>query len=376
MKACGVDKTTQRETLSFETDLGASRSIWIAGALVVVIVAWMGSGLVFPSDTTEPVARRGEPQPVSVAVRRSTAETVTELFQAEGQALPDRDSALRAETSGTIDEVYVVKGQMVEQGAVVARFDRTESNAALTRAREDLVQARRELENAQTLFERGVATTDRLVLARVALAAAESRLTNAREAVVDAGIKAPFTGRIEALDLDPGEFVSAGTEVGRIVDNSPLTVTIQVPQQSLTRLHEGQTATVRFITGEVREGKVIFVGTAASAETRTFLAEVRVQNLDGAIPAGISAEVEIPSGETVAHFLSPSIISLNADGELGVKTVGADNVVRFHHIALARSQLDGIWVTGLPDTADIITVGQGFVRDGETVRPSAEEPGQ
>jgi multidrug efflux system membrane fusion protein len=376
MKACGLDKTTQRETLSFETDQGASRSAWIAGALVVAILAWMGSGLVFPTDTSEPVARRGEPQPVSVAVHRSTAAKVMQLFQAEGQALPDRDSALRAETSGTIDEVYVVKGQMVEQGAVVARFDRTEANAALAQAREDLAQARRELENAQTLFQRGVATTDRLMLARVALAAAESRLTNAREAVVDAGITAPFTGRIEALDLDPGEFISAGAEVGRIVDNRPLTVTIQVPQQSLTRIHAGQTATVRFITGEVREGKVIFVGTAAAAETRTFLAEVRVQNLDGAIAAGISAEVEIPTGETIAHFLSPSIVSLNSDGELGVKTVGADNVVQFHRVALARSQIDGIWVTGLPDTADIITVGQGFVRDGETVRPSAVEPGQ
>ncbi|SDL45008.1 membrane fusion protein, multidrug efflux system [Aliiruegeria lutimaris] len=376
MKARAAENTTQRETLSFETDQGASRSVWIAGALLVAIVAWMGSGLIFPSDTSEPITRRGEPQPVSVAVRQSTAETVTQLFQAEGQAQPDRDSALRAETSGTIDEVYVVKGQMVERGAVVARFDRTEANAELARAREDLAQAQRELENAQTLFQRGVATTDRLVLARVALAAAESRLTNAREEVVDAGITAPFTGRIEALDLDPGEFISAGTEVGRIVDNRPLTVTIQVPQQSLTRIHDGQTATVRFITGEVRKGKVIFVGTAAAAETRTFLAEVRVQNLDGAIPAGISAEVEIPTGETVAHFLSPSVVSLNTEGELGVKTVSADNIVQFHRIAIARSQLDGIWVTGLPETTDIITVGQGFVRDGETVRPSAEEAGQ
>jgi len=248
--------------------------------------------------------------------------------------------------------------------------------ADLERTREDLAQAQREFENAETLFERGVATTDRIVLARVALAAAEARLTRAREAVVDTDIKAPFEGRIEALDMDSGEFFSAGAEVGRIVDNHPLSVTIQVPQQSLTRIRDDQRATVRFITGEVREGKVTFVGTSASAETRTFLAEIVVQNFDSAIPAGISAEVEIPTGEAVAHFLSPSIVSLNADGDLGVKTVDADNVVQFYPVALARAQLDGIWVTGLPDTADIIFVGQGFVRHGETVHPRAEEPVQ
>ncbi len=371
-----AEDSPKPQTLRFKTDRGSSRSVWIAGALVVAIVAWMGSGVFFPSDTSEPVVSRGDTLPVSVAVRRSTADTVSQLFQAEGQALPDRDSALRAETSGQIDEVFVVKGQEVERGAVVARFDRTEGNADLARAEQDLAQAKREFENAEELLERGVATADRVVQARAALAAAEAQLTNAREAVIHAGIVAPFAGRIETLDLDPGEFISAGTEVGRIVDNRPLTVTIQVPQQSLTRIRDGQTATVRFITGEVRKGTVTFVGTSAAAETRTFLAEIDVPNADGAIPAGVSAEVRIPTGEATAHFLSPSIVSLNAEGELGVKTVGADDVVQFHPIALARAQLDGIWVTGLPDSANIITVGQGFVREGETVRPYAEEPGQ
>ena len=69
---------------------------------------------------------------------------------------------------------------------------------------------------------------------------------------------------------------------------------------------------MRFITGEERAGVVTFVGTSAASETRTFLAEIEVENEDGAIPAGISAEVIIPTGEVTAHFLSPSIVSLNA----------------------------------------------------------------
>jgi len=161
--------------------------------------------------------------------------------------------------------------------------------------------------------------------------------------------------------------------VGRLVDITPLTVAIQVPQQSLTLLSVGQTAVVNFITGEEREGVVTFVGSSAAAETRTFLAEIEVDNADGAIPAGISAEVVIPTGEATAHFLWPSIVSLNTEGDLGVKTVNDDNIVEFFPIEIVKAQIDGVWVTGLPEAADVITVGQGFVNEGETVAPAVEE---
>ncbi len=367
---------TKKETpdLKFADDQGASRSTWIAAALLVLVVVWMGSGFIFPGTKADAVVKREDPKPVAVAVKSSVAETVAQFYQAEGQALPDRDTMLRAEVSGDVAEVLVSKGQNVSAGDVIARLDATTNEADVRRATEELARAQREFDNAEALLERGVATADRVAQARATLATAQAQVTSARETSENLVITAPFDGRIETLDLDAGEFVSAGSEVGRIVDNTPLTVTIQVPQQSLTRIKNGQTATVNFITGEERAGTVSFVGTSASSETRTFLAEIDVPNKDGAIPAGISAEISIPTGEVTAHFLSPSIVSLNENGELGVKTVTADKTVEFHAIQVARAQIDGIWVTGLPERADVITVGQGFVSAGEVVNPSPEEP--
>jgi membrane fusion protein, multidrug efflux system len=367
---------THPEHLTLEDDKGAARSTWIAGFFVLAIVGWMGSGFILPSeDTDQPVARQ-DPAPVAVAVAASKAEAVTQYYQAEGQALPDRDTMMRAETSGDILEVLVQKGQDVAAGAVIARFDPTGNIADVNRAAEELARAQREFDNSEQLLERGVATADRVAQARAALASAEAQVTEAEEEAKALTITAPFAGRIETLDLDEGEYVSAGSEVGRLVDITPLTVAIQVPQQSLTRLSVGQTATVRFITGEEREGAVTFVGTSAASETRTFLAEVEIANEDGAIPAGISAEVVIPTGVTTAHFLSPSIVSLDETGALGVKTVNSEAVVEFFPIEVVKAQIEGIWVTGLPEMVDVITVGQGFVNVGETVAPRAEEAGQ
>ncbi|KUF10437.1 efflux RND transporter periplasmic adaptor subunit [Pseudoponticoccus marisrubri] len=364
-----MSETTER--LSFDTDKGASRSTWIAAALVLAITAWMGSGFILPSEEAQTPGEGGNgAAPVAVTVTPSQAEPVTLWFQAEGQALPDRDTSIRAEASGDVAEVLVSKGADVTGGAVIARLSARRAEADLTRAREELARAQREFDNASELLDRGVATADRVSQARATLAAAEASVAAAEDAIESLEVTAPFAGRIETLTLDPGEFVQAGAEVGRIVDNRPLTVAIQVPQQALGRLRNGQTARVSFITGEEREGTVSFVGTSASAETRTFLAEIDVPNSDGAIPAGISAEIRIPTGEAEAHFVQPSTVSLSPEGRLGIKAVDDADMVTFHPIEIVRAEIGGLWVTGLPDMARIITVGQGFVNEGETVDPS------
>lgn len=371
------DTPDQGTPLEFETDKGASRSVWAAGGILLALILWMGSGLILPSEPDAPARTEPAAQPASVVAQSSVAEPVTLTFQAEGQAQPDRDSVLRATATGDVVDVLVSKGDQVEAGQTLARLSSTRADADLARAREELIRAQREAENAQELLDRGVGTADRVSEAQAGLAAARAQVTLAEQTLDDLSILAPFPGRIETLTLDRGEFVSAGEDVGRIVDNQPLTVAIQVPQNALNRIRDGQQADVTFITGEERTGQVTFVGTAASTETRTFLAEIEVANEDGGIPAGVSAEVLIPTGQAQAHFVSPSVVSLNPDGDLGVKTV-EDGIVKFYPVRIVKAELNGVWATGLPETANIITIGQGFVRAGEPVRaqpPEASEDG-
>jgi len=282
-----LSQSIARTPLVFDNDTGATRSKWIATALVIALVVWMGSGFIIPSESSDDTAEEdGAPVAVTVSVAPSVAEPVMQFFRAEGQTLPDRETRLQSETTGEIAEVLVEKGENVEAGQVIARFVTAQRAADLNGAREELARAQREFDNAETL-----------------------------------------------LTIDVGEYVQSGVEVARIVDNSPLTVSVQVPQQSLKRLELGQIAQVQFITGEVHQGAVSFLATSADSETRTFLAEVTVENPDGTIPAG---------------------------------------VVIFSEIEIVLAQPDGIWVGGLPSEARIITVGQGFVNDGEVVNPQLD----
>jgi multidrug efflux system membrane fusion protein len=258
---------------------------------------------------------------VAVAVTESVAEPVTQFYVAEGQALPDRETLIRAETSGQIAEVTARKGTRLEAGAEIARFEIAQRQAQLAEARADLERAQQDFGNAEQLLNRGVSTATRVSEARAALAAAEAALAENEELLDNIVLRAPFAGLLDDLTIDPGEYVSTGTDIGRIIDTDPLTIEVQVPQQTVGRVSAGQTAEVLFITGEVRDGRVTYVSGSADAETRTFRAEVEVANFDGAIPAGISARLRVPTGEAVAHFISPAILSLGTDGALGVKTV-------------------------------------------------------
>lgn len=354
--------------LNVSSDRGAQRSTWIASAITLAIVLWMGSGFVFPSAEFSAPTAASDPALVAVTVERSEAAPVTLIFEARGQSLPERDTIMRSEATGDVMEVFVSRGDTVEAGAEIARLRSEAAEADLVQARQALDAASRDLENAETLLERGVATVDRLQQARTAFTQAQARFAAAEEATSNNVITAPFAGRIEVLGIDAGEFVQAGTDVGRIVDITPLTVAFEVPQQALSRLSVGQTATVRFITGETAEGDVTFVGQAAASATRTFPAEISIANPDGAIAAGLSAQIEIPTEEVLAHFVSPSVVSLDPSGRLGVKTVDDADNVQFYPIEIVRAEIDGIWVAGLPETVRLITVGQGFVSDGEQVR--------
>ena len=138
-------------------------------------------------------------------------------------------------------------------------------------------------------------------------------------------------------------------------------------------------ATAHLVTGEVVSGKIRYIAPVADEATRTFTVELELANPAGKLPAGVTTEMRIPAGVVLAYQVSPSLLTLDAEGELGIKTVDADGKVIFHRISIAQSGTSGIWVTGLPDQANIIVVGQGYVSAGQAVKAvpakAAELPG-
>ena len=82
---------------------------------------------------------------------------------------------------------------------------------------------------------------------------------------------------------------------------------------------------------------------------------------------GLSSMISIKKGEVMAHKISPSILSLGNDGELGVKVINNGNKVLFKKVNIVEDTSDYMVVTGLDMTEQLIIVGQQYVSNGEEV---------
>jgi len=124
---------------------------------------------------------------------------------------------------------------------------------------------------------------------------------------------------------------------------------------------------VQLVTGDQVEGVIRYVAPVANEATRTFTVELELDNASGDIPAGTTAQLNIPAESIFAQKISPSLLTLDSEGNLGVKIVNDDGQVEFYPADIAMSSTEGIWIAGLPNTSTIITVGQGFVMEGASV---------
>ena len=76
------------------------------------------------------------------------------------------------------------------------------------------------------------------------------------------------------------------------------------------------------VTGQEVTGRIRYLSPVADEVTRTFTVELEIPNPQGALPAGVTAEMRIPGGEMLAQKIAPSLLTLDSDGNIGVKTRG------------------------------------------------------
>jgi len=180
-------------------------------------------------------------------------------------------------------------------------------------------------------------------------------------------IRAPFSGILEERMVELGDFISIGNELLVIVDNDPLVVTVRVPQRNVQFLNQGENVRVQLVNGQELNGHIRYIASRGDEASRTFRVEIEILNTTG-LRAGSSATAYIPKGEIEAHFISGALLSLNDEGVMGVKTVDNNGLVSFHPVTIELSEVGGMWVSGLPETAMVIVSGQGFAKTGERVR--------
>lgn len=290
-----------------------SKNVRISLYILIPIIAWMISGQFVEEQE---VLKKSSKELTSVIVTNSKTEFFSPKVILNSSATSEKRVQVIAKTSGEVMPNDIFQGQLVEKDQVLCRLGVVELNRT--------------------------------------------------------EVKAPFRGYLEKV-IKPGNFINRGEVCAVIIELDPVTFVAEVPEADIKNVMRGQNVKIKLVTGETISSKLSFVSKSATPSTRSFRVEAEVKNPDGLIRDGITGTLQIQTNKILANKISPSILILSDSGTIGVRIVNADNIVKFIPIKILEDVQNGIWVKGIPDSSNIIIRGQGFVENGEKVKPIPQD---
>jgi multidrug efflux system membrane fusion protein len=357
-------------------------------------------------------------QLIRVVATHFQAQTIDSAVILRGETRALRQVEVRAETSATVVSDPLRKGAMIRAGEVMCRLDAGTREADLAQARAKLNEAKAKVPEAQArlteararlseaeinnnaaekLIEGGYASETRLISSRASMRSAEATIASAEAGLssTQAGIEsaaasvaqakreidrltieAPFDGLLESDAAELGSLMQPGSLCATVIQLHQVKLVGYAPEAQIARIEPNAPARAVLTTGQEVNGFVTFVSRSADSTTRTFEVEILVDNADLAIRDGQTAEISISAPGAGAHLLPQSSLTLNNAGQLGVRTIGDDNVVKFLPATVIQDSPDGVWLGDLPERIGVIVMGQDFVTDGVRVQPVWQELSQ
>ncbi len=345
------------------------RSYIVAAGVALTAALWLLSSVFSDSAAQRTEAADeavGEVLP-QVRTRISVAQDRVLKTVVRGAIAADRKVMVRAETQGRVYATPVEQGSYVQEGDLLCALSLEARQARRDEAAAMLELRRLELSAAEQLAARGHRARMGLAQAKAAYDAAQAQLEQNEIEITYTQIRAPFEGILDQMQVEVGDYMSPGSACALIIDLDPFVVAGQVSERDVGKVRAGLAGFALLPDGRKIAGKVRYVAAAPDEQTRTFRVEVEVANDGSILREGVTAEIQIPQPAVPAHRIEPAILTLNAEGEIGVRVIEGADTVRFRKVEIAENEGDAFWITGLAPVVQLITVGQEFVADGARV---------
>ena len=367
----------------FSVSRKKSRLLCISG---ILLVSACGSAA---SDPPNPSAATTEPAQaaVRVLVSQARAESLEAKPQASGLTRAFQRAAVAAEVSGRVLRRLAEAGDAVRAGAPLLELDQTrarlaqrEAEASLLSRQTDLAEARKDARRGDQLaaekaiseseLERLHARRDR---AAAAVRLAEVHLSRATKNLDDTIVRAPFDGIVETVDVDPGEFIAAGTPVAMVVDLDKVRLHAGLTASEAARLTVGDPVQVVFDagSGQTHTAAIRSIGKVADRGSGTFTVEIWLPNKDLSIRDGMTATIEFsPSVELKLPLIPRAALARSGTNAVVFVVEGTGKIQRAakRKVRLGRSDDQKIEVLQGVEAGELVVIeGHFALRDGSPV---------
>ena len=352
--------------------------ILLSCALIALVAAsgyWLGTKRVMVNDAVPmkavlaPAAPASGPALASVEVAAVMVGKLPQSIEAVGSLRSDESVILRPETSGRIGEILFKEGQRVTKGATLVRLDASVQRAELQQAEANLGLARSKFERALDLQKTGFISAQAREEAEnnLKLGEAAFRLANARLAKLD--ITAPFSGTMGLRQVSVGDYVREGQDMANLEEIDPIKVDFRVPEIFIKEVAPGQTVQVTFdaFANQIFEGKIAAINPLLDANGRALVVRAVVRNADARLRPGMFARVRLITNRLEEAMTIPEQALVPQGDDVYVFRLVGGRVARTK-IEIGQRREGGVEVRrGLEKTDQVVTAGQGKIRDGVAV---------
>ncbi len=287
-------------------------------------------------------------------------------------------ATITAEAAGRVLARSVEPGARVEADGVLIELEASRYELALRQREASLAAARTVLAHAEREFARGERLLSQKAIStqqhddlrhavdrgRDELALAKVARDTAKRDLADTRIRAPFAGTVDALRVDVGDFVSAGSQVATLVDLSRVRVFAGVTAREAARLSPGLVAKASFadLGGAVFDATLQSISRVASESDGTYTLELWIETPDERLRDGLVAALELPDPDPTPRLLARRAALMRRDGHPEVFVIegkGEVATARTRRVRTGRSA--GEWV----EIVDGLSAGDRVVWDGQ-----------
>jgi len=289
-----------------------NRRGWIGSSLLLVAVVGTGGSLAawkYASIQETDAASANQPEPiesvtVAVAKKREHRRTTTSI----GTVLALRSITLRNERPGTVRQVMLTPGQVVDMGTVLVALDVSVEEAELKAQKAQAVLAETMLSRMQRLGQNRVASDTDVDRARAERDVALAQIARTKAVMARKTIRAPFRARVGMADLHPGQYLEEGTQLTTLqgVDDA-VHVDFSVPQLVAAGLRGGDRVSV-FATSDSSPiaAAIVAIDARVDVTTRNTMVRARIESAASLPAPGASVRVRVPVGPPVMAIAVPA----------------------------------------------------------------------
>jgi RND family efflux transporter MFP subunit len=335
----------------------------------VVLIGWVLNKNKKKNEAKTAVAAQTNSE---VMVRTFTVakQTVEQDFGVNGNFAPVQQLNFASENSGRVVSVLVDEGSRVSKGQTLAIIDAGTLSIDLESAKANLDNAQRDLQRYENAFQTGGVTQQQLDQARLGVQNAKARVAQSGIRVSDANVRSSINGIVNKRYIEPGAYVSPGTQLFELVDVSRLKLNVAVNESQVARLKVGDAVEVKASVFPEKSfsGRISFIAAKADASLN-FPVEIEIANTAGnQLKAGMYGTAIFDFPTQAAMMIVPRSAFVGSVNSNQVFVVDSASTARLRKVISGRVIGDQVEVLqGLNEGDVVITSGQINLNDGSKV---------